>query len=521
MELVAALSDPTLWLGLLTLVALEIVLGIDNLVFIAILADKLPPEQRDRARIIGLSCALVMRLGLLATISWIVTLTAPLFSVLGRDFSGRDLIMFVGGLFLLFKATMELHERLEGHRSKHHTGPRVYASFGMVITQIVVLDAVFSIDSVITAVGMVESLPLMMVAVIIAVLVMMAASKPLTSFVNAHPTVVVLCLGFLMMIGLSLLAEGFGVHIPKGYLYAAIGFSVLVEAFNQFARSKRRRDQERRPLRERTAEAVYHLLGGKSGSGAELTDLVNPLDAAAAFRPSEQAMIRSVLNLAERPVKSIMTPRPDVEGIRIDETPEDLVEALVSTPYSLLVVYAEDSLEPLGIVQKKILLNQMLQGRACDLKAALQPVRAIPSNKPVLSLLEDFKRQVVHVAFVVDEFGGFEGLVTLNDVLEAIAGDIREESETENVVDIKRLKDGRYRVSGRADSEELAHELNLDLPEGDYHTAAGLVLHLLQHMPKPGDTISYENWLIRVVEMDGNRIHRLEFKPVDPYAAGV
>lgn len=229
------LFDPTIWVGLLTLVVLEIVLGIDNLIFIAILAEKLPPHQRDKARVLGLTLALVMRLGLLSLISWLVTLTTPLFSIWTFSFSGRDLILLLGGLFLLFKATSELHERLEGI-THAQTGPKVYAGFGLVVAQIVVLDAVFSLDAVITAVGMVENLYVMMAAVVISIVVMMLASKVLTRFVNAHPTVVVLCLSFLLMIGLSLVAEGLGFHIPKGYLYAAIGFSIVIEFFNQLAR---------------------------------------------------------------------------------------------------------------------------------------------------------------------------------------------------------------------------------------------------------------------------------------------
>ncbi len=196
------LMDPSIWAGLLTLIVLEIVLGIDNLVFIAILADKLPPKQRDKARLIGLSLALVMRLGLLSVISRMVTLTKPLITIADFSFSGRDLIMLLGGIFLLFKATTELHERLENrqHDAGHGKG---YASFWVVVLQIVVLDAVFSLDAVITAVGMVNHLPVMMAAVVIAMILMLLASKPLTRFVNQHPTVVVLCLSFLLMIGLS------------------------------------------------------------------------------------------------------------------------------------------------------------------------------------------------------------------------------------------------------------------------------------------------------------------------------
>ncbi|MEG0044252.1 MAG: TerC family protein, partial [Massilia sp.] len=211
------LFDPTIWAGLLTLVVLEIVLGIDNLIFIAILADKLPPHQRDKARLIGLSLAMLMRLGLLTIVSWLVTLTTPLFALGSMAFSGRDLILLLGGVFLLFKATVELHERMEGV-THVQTKSRVYAGFGAVVAQIVVLDAVFSLDAVITAVGMVDNLYVMMAAVIISIGVMILASKPLTRFVNAHPTVVVLCLSFLLMIGLSLVAEGLGFHIPKGYL---------------------------------------------------------------------------------------------------------------------------------------------------------------------------------------------------------------------------------------------------------------------------------------------------------------
>lgn len=214
------LLDPGIWVGLLTLIVLEIVLGIDNLVFIAILADKLPPEQRDKARIIGLSLALLMRLGLLFAIAWLVTLTKPLITVFDWTFSGRDLILLFGGLFLLYKAVSELHERMEGKPEVHVTTNVVYASFTAVVAQIVVLDAVFSLDSVITAIGMVDNIYVMMIAMIVAMVVMLVASKPLTSFVNRHPTVIILCLSFLLLIGISLIAEGFGFHIPKGYIYS-------------------------------------------------------------------------------------------------------------------------------------------------------------------------------------------------------------------------------------------------------------------------------------------------------------
>jgi predicted tellurium resistance membrane protein TerC len=252
------IADPTVWLGLATLVALEIVLGVDNLISIAILSDKLPPGQRDRARIIGLSLALVMRLALLGSITWVMSLTTPLFALLGLEVSWRDLILIAGGLFLLVKATTEIHDRLEQQPHAPATGNQ--AGFWPIVAQIVVLDAVFSLDSIVTAVGMVDELYVMMAAVVIAVLTMLFASKPLTEFISKRPSLIILCLGFLLMVGLVLVLDGFGLHVPKGYLYAAIGFSLMIEILNQLA--SRRRTTPGMSGRQQVADAVLRMLGG-------------------------------------------------------------------------------------------------------------------------------------------------------------------------------------------------------------------------------------------------------------------
>jgi predicted tellurium resistance membrane protein TerC len=234
------LADPHIWASLVTLTALEIVLGIDNLVFIAILVGRLPENRRDSARRLGLSLAVLTRLALLASIAWIIGLTKPLFELFDHGFSWRDIILIAGGLFLLYKGTREIHERLEGE--SEHAGPaRAAASFAGVIAQIMVLDIVFSLDSVITAVGMANELWVMASAVVIAVLIMIAASGPLAAFVDRHPTIKMLALSFLLLIGTTLIADGIGFHVPKGYIYAAIGFSVMVEALNQVAARRRRR----------------------------------------------------------------------------------------------------------------------------------------------------------------------------------------------------------------------------------------------------------------------------------------
>ena len=217
-------------IALATLTALEVILGVDNVIFISILASKLPVEQQARARRLGLIAAMGMRILLLFSLAWIIRLTAPLFTVLGEEISGRDLILLGGGLFLLAKATLEIHERLEGEEG--HSSAKVAASFGAVIFQIMLLDIVFSLDSVITAVGMADDLSIMVAAVIIAVGVMMLSAGTISEFVNRHPTVKVLALSFLLLIGLSLIGEGFDLHIPKGYIYFAMGFSVFVEMIN-------------------------------------------------------------------------------------------------------------------------------------------------------------------------------------------------------------------------------------------------------------------------------------------------
>ena len=234
-------ADPNLWLSLLTLTALEIVLGIDNLVFISVVAAKLPPEQRERARKLGLTAALGMRIVLLASIAWIIGLTAPVFTIpfIDHTVSWRDLILLTGGIFLLAKGTHEIHGTIEGDE-EHETGAKT-ATFGAVVGQIVVLDIVFSIDSVVTAVGMAEHLPIMIAAVVIAMVIMMWSSGPVARFIQDHPTTKMLALAFLLLVGMALVADGMHFHIPRGYLYFAIAFSMLVEVLNLAAQRRRKR----------------------------------------------------------------------------------------------------------------------------------------------------------------------------------------------------------------------------------------------------------------------------------------
>lgn len=518
------LQDPAAWVGLLTLVVLEIVLGIDNLIFIAILADKLPPEQRDRARIVGLSLALLMRLGLLSVMSWLVTLTAPLFTLGPLTFSGRDLILMIGGFFLLFKGTLELHERIEGKISQV-SGPRVYASFWVIVIQIVVLDAVFSLDSVITAVGMVDHLAIMMIAVTIAIGVMLVASKPLTRFVNTHPTVVVLCLGFLLMIGFSLLAESFGFKVPKGYLYAAIGFSVLIEALNQVARRNLLRLDASRPMRDRTASAVLRMLGKRPLDEIDDMAIARPNQSEQqTFGIEERNMVSGVLTLAERSIQSVMTPRTDVSWLNIDDDAQTIRAQLDEAPHSFFPVCRGSLDEIVGIGRAKDLVADLItEGRIRD--EHLRDPIIVHESIGILRLMDTLKRSRGQLVLVADEFGAIEGLVTPIDVFEAIAGEFPDEDE---LPDIAPIEDNVWRIDGAADLihvEQTLETEGLVDDAQDYSTLAGYLLARFGHLPQPGDSCATEGphhrFRFEVLELDGRRIAsvRVERLPLVPFSA--
>ncbi|WP_333501376.1 TerC family protein [Kluyvera genomosp. 2] len=513
------IADPSIWAGLVTLVVIELVLGIDNLVFIAILAEKLPPAQRDRARVTGLMLAMVMRLLLLASISWLVTLTKPLFSLRDFTFSARDLIMLVGGFFLLFKATVELNERLEGKDSDSPTQRRG-ARFWPVVLQIVVLDAVFSLDSVITAVGMVDHLAVMMAAVIIAISLMLLASKALTRFVNSHPTIVILCLSFLLMIGFSLVAEGFGVIIPKGYLYAAIGFSVMIEFLNQLAIFNRRRFlSANQSLRSRTTDAVLRLLSGKK-EDAELdagtASLLVDQDDQQVFDPQERRMIERVLNLNQRTVSSIMTSRHDIEHIDLSAPESDIRALLEKNQHTRLVVTGgEDEEDLLGVVHVIDLLQQSLRGEPLDLRVLIRQPLVFPEALPLLSALEQFRNARTHFAFVVDEFGSVEGVVTLSDVTETIAGNLPNEAEEIDARhDIQKNADGSWTANGHMPLEDLVQYVPLPLDEKrEYHTIAGLLMEHLQRIPKAGEEVQIGRWTLKTLQVESHRVQKVQIIP--------
>lgn len=499
------LLDPSIWIALLTLIVLEIVLGIDNLVFIAILADKLPPEQRDKARIIGLSLALIMRLALLSIISWLVTLTKPILHLWTLSFSGRDLILLFGGLFLLYKAVTELHEKIEG-KPVHKTQSSVaYASFGMVVTQIVILDAVFSLDSVITAIGMVDNIYVMMAAVVIAVVVMLIASKPLTNFVNKHPTVVILCLSFLLLIGISLIAEGFGFHIPKGYIYSGIAVAILIEGFNQFTQRNAEKHASKLPLRHRTANTIFKLMGGKEQNDPTIID--NNDDS---FGAEERYMIGGVLTLAERSVSSIMTPRDQISWVNIDDDIEDIRAKVLAVPHSLFPVCKGNLDKVITVVRAKELIDCLDEKEELQNLLKRQRPIFIFEKMKVIDAINTLRSSKGSLVMVTNEFGNIQGLITPLDVFEAIAGEFPDSDEQ---LDLTKISHQEWVASGLLDLYQLQLELGtLELvQEGSgYVSVAGLLLDKLEGQVDVGSTLTYEGIYFEIIEMDGTRIKKVK-----------
>ncbi|CAJ0819563.1 TerC family protein [Ralstonia flaminis] len=517
------LADPSIWIGLFTLVVLEIVLGIDNLVFIAILVNKLPPAQRDRARMIGLGLALGMRVVLLMAISWLVGLTKPLLTIGPVDLSGRSIILLLGGFFLLFKATSELHERLDGEPQdeSHGTG---HGKFWNVIAQVVILDAVFSIDSVITAVGMVNDLPVMIAAVVIAMGAMLFASRPLTNFVNAHRTVVVLCLSFLLMIGFSLVAEGLGFHIPKGYLYAAIGFSILIEFFNQVAQRNTVRYERRRPLRERTADAVLSLLGDRRGTPAdteahETAPHADQPAPEAVFRPEERSMVSGVLDLAERSVRSIMTPRHDISWVDLGADAATTRKLLLAVPHNQFPVCRGGLDDLVGVARAKDLMGDLDTRGTIDVERSVKPALKVSDNVGILRLMDLLKRARGRMLLVIDPLDVVQGVVTPIDVLEAIAGEFPDEDER---LDVEQASEGCWEVAGEADLRQLEDVLHVDwlLDEGGGATSlGGYLFNQWDRLPEVGDTLVRHDLRFVILEAGSRRIVRVRIERMEEVTA--
>lgn len=506
--------DPHILAGLATLIVLELVLGIDNLVFIAILANKLPARQRDKARIIGLAMAMTIRLALLAVMSHIIALTQPVLELAGRSFSWRDIILVSGGAFLLFKATGEIHERLEG-RHETDDGDRRIPSFWITITQIVILDAIFSLDSIITAVGMVDQLWVMMTAVIVSMGIMITASKPLTNFVSKHPTVIILCLSFLLLIGCSLVADGLGFHMPKAYLYAAIGFSLLIETINQIGGHKRRSALLSMPLRERTSNAILRLLTPVSSQADSRNDeeAHEPPIEAGGLRSDETRMIRGVISLGTLQTRAIMTLRPDVAWIDCNDEDHEVIEQLLDTQRTRVLLCDGDVDHVIGVMEVRDALRQALANEPTDLRALSRKPIYLQRSTTVTTLIDHFRREDERFAVIIDEAGNVEGVVTTTDIFAAIAGDLADD-EDEGL--IERREDGVLVTNGMARMADIEEELHTVLApaQRDYETISGHILSIAHKLPEEGETFRDSGYDFTVAKTDGKKIETVIITPL-------
>jgi CBS domain containing-hemolysin-like protein len=498
--------------GLATLIVLELVLGIDNLVFIAILANKLPAHQRDRARVMGLAMAMGIRLLMLAAMSKLVGLVHPILTIGEMSFSWRDIIMAIGGVFLIYKATSEIHERLEGHHETATKEKRV-PTFAATLIQIVVLDAVFSLDSIITAVGMVEELWIMMTAVVASMALMIAASKPLTIFVSKRPTVIILCLSFLLLIGCSLIADGFGFHIPKTYLYAAIGFSLLIESLNQLGGFKNRKRILDKPMRERTADAILRLVMPHP-EPHEVDELAPPAPVeAGGLHHDETQMIRGVISLGTLTAKSIMTLKPDIVWFDADRTDENLVPEMLDTGRSRVLVCRGSLDDVVGVVDVRDALRQSHARTTIDLKGLARSPLYVQDQAPVTQIIATMRRSDERFAIVVDETGDIEGVLTTTDIFAEIAGDLADDEDD----GLMETKDGVMLADGMARMSDVERRLGVRLGEQSrsYETLSGHMLHVLKTIPKIGDQMVEAGHRFTVDQVDGRRMTRIAIEVAD------
>ncbi|BGI51448.1 MAG: TerC family protein [Buchnera aphidicola (Ceratovacuna japonica)] len=503
--------DPSNWAGLLTLIILEVTLGIDNLLFITIISNKLPVHQRDKARIIGLSIALCIRLILLFLVSWITTLNSTIIQIKGFKFSSKDIILFLGGLFLLFKAITELNERLD-HPKNIKIENKIYTSFWFVIFQIVLLDVIFSLDSVITSLGVVNKLSMMIISMIIAMIIMLYAAKIITKFINKHPTIVLLCISFLLMIGLSLIAESTGFFIPKGYLYTAVVFSTLIELFNQIAKRNFIKYQSNMPMRKRLAEIVIKLMSKKQKDKSNKKEenkknnyIANFKKENEEFKDEERYMMHGVLTLALRSIRSIMTPRGEISWVNSEHKNKKIRSKLLKSPHSLFPVCKGELDKIVGIVRaKEMLIALEKKINILDFSSKISPI-IIPDTLDPINLLKILRKAKGNFVIVTNEFGVIQGLITPLDVLEAIAGEFPDADETPDVIEEK----NSWLVKGNTDLHSLEQLLNVDKlvdKEKKCASLAGFLISNTGNIPNIGETIKINNLEFTIIKSNRYKI---------------
>lgn len=512
------LFNPSIWGGLFTLIALELILGIDNIIFITILSRKLPNAQQDRARLIGLILALIMRFFLLFLMSWLINLTKPILINKWFIFSARDIILLIGGLFLFFKALLELHERCN-ILEKETVKSKKYSDFWYIVLQISVLDTIFSIDSIITAVGMVNNIFIMIFAISISSILMFFLSKILTKFINLHQTVIILCLSFILMIGLNLITEALGFYIPKGYLYTAISFSVLIEFFNQLYKRNFMLYQSKKPIRIRILENISRIMQKEEKKSTQKynnllitkknihenkkiynNDILNET-----FKEEEKYMLHSVLILGTRSIRSMMTPRQEISWININNKKKKIRKQLLKTPHNLFPVCNDVLDEIIGVIRAKELMEYLDKKKDLFKIVTKKNPIIIPDTLNPIKLLNVLRRSKGNLVIVGNEFGVIQGLITPVDILEAIAGEFPDEDEMPDKINEK----GEWIIKGSTDLYSLGQLLNTNnlINQEKCTSLSGLLIAKIGRFPKIGEIISIKPFLFKIIESSKYQIN--------------
>nr|BET44345.1 MAG: TerC family protein [Candidatus Aschnera chinzeii] len=496
------INDPTMWAGLFTLIILEIILGIDNLLFITIFVEKLPMPLNNKARITGLFCALVMRIVLLFSFTFIISFTTPIISFAKYNFSARDLLIFFGGCFLLFKASSELNERLRDKEDKINRKSKT-AKFWSVVIQIIILDAIFSLDSVITAIGIIDNIHLMIIAIVISIALMIIASKGLIIFVNNHPNIIIICLVFLFMIGIVMITDSLGYEISKSYLYISLGVAIFIEICNELYSLNQSNLFKKKFFYNNNAKYILQILNyertisnhiySNSNFNCSTIDIMNLQD---------YQIVLLLLQFTQRTVNSIMIPINYADSIAMYSSKQQLLSLLKSTNHTNLVIVG-DSLSniPIGIVNIREIIKQYLNKKKIDLYKIIKQPLIFFEKLSLFDALQQFANTNISFAFVIDQLGVIKGILTLSDIINTI---------TTNVVISSKKFDLRYHVkhynnSMLVNSMMRIEDLKLYIPITidkirSYETIGGLLMSRLQKIPVVGDYIIIDNWIFEVFE---------------------
>ncbi|CAL4321502.1 UPF0053 inner membrane protein YoaE [Buchnera aphidicola (Periphyllus testudinaceus)] len=489
--------------GLLSLIILEIILGIDNLIFLTILVKKLNPKQRKKARNIGLILSLFIRISFLSLISWSTSLTNPFYINKYITLSIREIIFLIGGIFLSLVSLFELNHKLKKKYSKK-LKKKKYSNFWIVILQIVVLDAIFSLDSIITAVGLINNIVIMTLAIIISMLFMLFILKSIKNFINTYPTIIILCLGFLLMIGMNLIMEVLGLYIPKTYFYSAIGFSIFVELFNQISKYNFLLHQYTRPIRIRVLEKFLQILKTEKKKNNHLKKIKKNKKYFSKkygnFYKEEKYMIFSLLNLSKRSIKSIMTPRKEISWININESPNKIKKKLLNTPHNLFPICKGNLDNIISVIRAKELLSIIEKKKNI--------LDFVSKNKPIIvfeklhsiNLLKILKKSKGNMIIVINKFYIVQGIITPLDFLKAITGDIPDSDETPDIIKNK----NSWLIKGSTNLYSIQQFLNIKnfIYKKIMHASiAGLLIDKIGKIPSPGETITIYSFNFKILKI--------------------